>query len=57
MINKATLYLISLILYFACIGRFLVGIELLDTPPVRINLDLDPFKVVIWIIVLLTIFY
>ena len=56
MINKATLYLISRILYFACIGRFLVGIELLDTPPVRIKLDLDPFKVVIWIIVLLTIF-
>ena len=56
MINKATLYLISRILYFACIGRVLVGIELLDTPPVRINLDLDPSKVVIWIIVLLTIF-
>ena len=56
MINKASSYLISRILYHACIGRDLVGIELLDTPPIRINLDLGPFKVVIWIIVLLTIF-
>ena len=56
MTNKVTLHLISRTRYFACIGRVLVGIELLDTPPVRINLDLDPFEVVIWIIVLLTIF-
>ena len=56
MINKTSSYSISRILDYACIGRDLVGIELLDTPPARIILDLDPFKVVIWIIVLLTIF-